>query len=79
MKLFIERILDAFYPIELRKKFTPKKYEYTWERQIVSTLSSGNLNLRLGRYITQEQMDEFATIVYGNFYNSSTGLKNTGV
>ena len=68
MKIFIERILDAFYPKELREKI-PKADEVN-VRGIVAELSSGNLNLRLGRYMTQEQMDARAKEIYNNFYTA---------
>lgn len=71
MRKFIERICDAFYPTELRKKVTDNYRIDTEEisRKVVSTVSSGNLNLQLGRYITSEQMDKYAASVYGSFTN----------
>lgn len=54
----LKRILRALLPPLVKVPPATPKLDPGVVRRIVASLTRGNLNLRMGRYVTAEQMEE---------------------
>lgn len=54
----LKRLLRALLPPLVKMPPATPQVDPGAVRRIVASLSRGNLNLRLGRYVTAEQMEE---------------------
>lgn len=66
----IKSILEAFkYPISITPEYTEKQNKQL-EQKLISRISSGNVSLQRGQYISQQEVDlRFKKVCNHNFMN----------